>query len=144
WRAVDVEAILAAHDRFLGDGKWKRVERLAIGALTRVEGGVVIQVAAGHGPFRQRPRGPAIFEELAGPQRNEFWLVLHIMPARRAGGGQRQRHQAEFDIKAQLQTPLWAAAFPETRTSREGRTAGLWLRCTGRTGCARPARSAAH
>ena len=98
-RAVDVEALLAAQDHFLGDRERESVDRLAVGALAGVEDGVVVQVAARHGALDQRARGAAVGEEIAGPERNVFRLVVHVLPA---GGETARGRAAELRADAEL------------------------------------------
>ena len=89
-RAVNVEAILPAQDHVLGHRERKLVHRLAVGTFARVERHVVVQMAARHGAFDQRPLGAAVAEEIAGPQRNVFRLVVHVLAA---GDTARSQHQ---------------------------------------------------
>src|SRR5580700_3542159 len=105
WRAVDVETFLPALHHIFRYREGELVHELAVRAAAGVISDVVVQMAASYRAFYQRPLGTAVAEETAGPQRDVFRLIVHVLPAPHAGR-EGDENRAESEINSQLRTPL--------------------------------------
>ena len=84
-RAINVEALLAAlqHRERHRERHLVLLFAVAIGALNHagIKVAVLVQLAAGHGVGRLRPRAAVVGKEIRAALRDDLRLVLHILPA---------------------------------------------------------------
>jgi hypothetical protein len=92
-RAVNIESLLAPQNHILGHREREGIQKSSVRSLSRVKGCILIEVAARYRPLDQGPLRTAVAEERAGPERNVFRLVVHILPA--AGENQETSSQEQ-------------------------------------------------